>query len=143
MIGGGIRDRHIWLVIVVMWLAVLFGPLIYDRLEYALDRSGWFDADISVLDGGTIAYTQTVGRDLSGEWQAWIEVDGSHICGGSGTGIYRRADRITKYYSFQYFLGANCDIPDLDYRVCASWSHTNHAGYKKSTGPICSEIVNP
>ena len=143
MVGGGMRDRHIWMIIVVMWVAVLFGPLVYDRVEYALDRSGWFDAEIEVLDGGMIAYTQTARRDLTGDWQAWIEVDGKHICGGFGTGTYRRSGRVTKYYSLGYFLGADCEIPPRNYRVCASWTHRNNAGYSKSTGPVCSAVVTP
>jgi hypothetical protein len=143
MIGGGMKDRHIWLLIIVMWLAVLFGPLVYDRLEYAMDRTSWFDAEIDVLDGGVIAYTQTARRDLTGDWQAWIEVNGQRRCGGFGTGTYRRADHITKHYSIRYFLGADCDLPDQSYRVCASWTHTNQAGYRKSTGPVCSDLVNP
>jgi hypothetical protein len=137
-----ISDKHIWWLIAWGWLAFVFGPPVYNRLDYMFNTTPWFEAEIEVLDGGTIGYTQTISRDLTGDWQGWIEVGGNQVCGGYGVGTYPKTPRITKYYSLAYFLGAQCAVPAVPYRVCAAWTHTDKAGYRRSVGPVCSADAN-
>lgn len=138
-------------VLVGSWLVLLgWQPLLKEWRNYS-DPGPWFSAKIEVaperLDpegNPTILYTKQIDRVLNGAWSAWLQtVDGQTItffCGGNGRGIYAPAESGTRTYSMRYFLGQNCDIPRVPYRVCAEYI-MDYNGRSRFIGPVCSTIV--
>lgn len=138
-------------IIVASWLILLmFQPLMREYRDY-VDAGPWFSSKIVVdetrraPDGGPIVlYTKQIDRVLNGAWSAWLQtIDGEQItyfCGGSGRGIYAPQETGTRSYSLRYFLGQNCPIPEVPYRLCAEWI-MDYNGRSRFIGPVCSSIV--
>lgn len=135
-----------WLVI-ALWMFLLMLQPTVSAFKTFFDDGNWWNAQVALRleehnPRPIVQYSREANRVMFGRWQAWVEVGGTEVCGGQGTGNYGPVNNGIRSMSWAYFLGEDCSIPQQPFRVCASWVMEDMQGNRRNFGPVCSAIAS-
>jgi hypothetical protein len=135
-----------------------FDPAVrlYDRYIRPLP---WIEAKLEILKERDetrplIRYEVTTTVAVEGEWVAWVESEnGIRLCGSRGRGSYDLPTRIidgarapgrSSVWDWKEWIGADCYVPVIPFRVCVQYPvRTVASQVPRTFGPYCSPIYDP
>ncbi len=134
-------------VVVALCILVGLDPAIRLFEEYA-SRRPWLTPVVQVLPAqdGTpdILYKANARFPVSGVWRTYVEdANGQRLCNGGSTGHYRPNDDPPRVWDWATWLGADCAVPTVPFRVCVFYSVESEHGAKDTTDPVCSALYDP
>lgn len=147
----GVSNGQFWGLLGCLWLAFLLAEPIRATID-DVTSPPWFEASIAFTPGGPngkpwIVYDRTIRRPLSGNWQVEVQVAAPDqrrkSCGGSANSQYFESESGNSLFGWAYFIGRDCPVPDLPFRICASWDMTDAHSRSRLFGPACTEFHDP
>lgn len=141
-------------LVVSLWVVFILGPVLVKDIRAFLAPDDWMEAELSFGERYDetgwpyIIFTRTINREFEVEWYGWVDevIDEntiSRVCGGPGTHAYSEVDTGTFRMTSDYFLGQECDLPEVPFRVCKRWILEDSYGLTSTAGPTCTEVFNP
>jgi hypothetical protein len=140
------------LAIVLGYIAILLsGPIV--KLITNATAPDLFSVQIVLRDSPipnikpSIRYTRIAQVPLEGIWVAVVQElhDGGFrpVCDGSGKGVYLPETSGLVNMSWSYFIGTDCDVPEVPYRICTHYKLSESGKPAQGYGQFCSDIRQP
>jgi len=91
----------------------------------------------------TVWYAANAPSHVDGLWSAWVSVGGARGCDGGGSAGYGPPLKDPKPWEWAEWLGEDCPVPVVPFRVCARYSVKTGTGIGDIAGPFCSNEFTP